>query len=427
MLKVKPKGFLALTFLIMIGVVPLFYLASVPFPRVNSMTEGRVLKQFSLQGLGFKSALDVFQDGDKARAASMGFNLVLNRALPEQIEKATSDQFPLRDQFIQITYAFGRSLNELVYWRSPMPAIPATIAPDNEIYIMRDLKTFIYKPDTFTPEKIESINKRIANYQNLIKQFSDIDFHVYYIESIWNSPYNPLDPFVTNPDQGQSFNYFERNKPKDLHLARFSLNSFDDYLKYYYRTDGHWNIHGILLAYDGIYNLLKQSYPEISAQHHYDDFITFPDIEFIGQHGRRSIYPMKGEEFEVVDYDLGPYVVLKGGEEFTYGKSADYFKGEYSTEPFVHHYGEFFGWNETSLEFVFENGSDRDILIFGDSYDNPLLPLIASHYHHTFSVDLRTYPDFSLAAFLEDHAVDDILVIGISGVAFETTDWIINP
>ena len=427
MLKVKPKGFLAITFLLMIGLVPLFYLVSIPFPRVNSMTEGRVMKRFTLEGLGFKSALDVFQDGDKARAVNMGFKLVLNRALPGQIELATSDQFPLRDLFIKSTFFFGRKLNDLVYARSPMPAIPATIEPDTGLYLMRDGSGYFYSPALFNQTITELIDTRVTNYQEIIGDHPEINLYLYHIDTISSSPINPLNDYFYGADKGQSFQYFLDRKPENLKVGNLALTSFEDHLRNFYRTDGHWNIHGALAAYDGIYELLSGGFPDISEKLTFGPFITFPGVKFIGGYGRQSMYPVDGEVFEVVEYKLPPYKTYLDGSEITYGHSADYFTNKYSVEPFVNHYWEFFGANFGFVDFESENQSTRNVLVFGDSFDNPLLPLISSHYHHTYSVDLRDYGKFSLKDFMVDNSVDDILIIGTDKLSFISPDWIINP
>ncbi len=427
MFKVKPKGFLALAFLIMIGLVPLFYLASVPFPRVNSMTEGRVLKQFSLQGLGFKSALDVFRDGDKLQAGKMLLKLFRERALPAQIERATSDQFPLRDQFIQITYAFGRGLNELVYWRSPMPAIPATILPDQGVYITRDKQYLFYGNSTYNPSLNARIDVRIANYKTLIELYPQVNWYVYNIDGISTSKANPLNDYHLNADEGRAFQYFLDNKPEALTVDNFQMESFENHKEYFYRTDGHWNIHGVLFGYDEIHTVLSKHFPEISTKRVYEDFITFPDLFFRGELRRQSMYLLEGELFEMVDYQLPPHKTYANGKETTYGRYAEYFAGNYSNEPFVNHYGQFFGPNVALLEFVYEGNTDRDILIFGNSFDNPLVPLIAQHYNHTYSVDPRSYGDFSLGEFLQDHPVDDILLVGSNDLPFLDPNRIINP
>jgi hypothetical protein len=55
------------------------------------------------------------------------------------------------------------------------------------------------------------------------------------------------------------------------------------------------------------------------------------------------------------------------------------------------------------------------------------MPLLASHYHHTYDVDLRYYKDFSLSIFMAEYPVDDILVIGENSIVFGSEKYRIKP
>ena len=55
--------------------------------------------------------------------------------------------------------------------------------------------------------------------------------------------------------------------------------------------------------------------------------------------------------------------------------------------------------------------------MIGESYDNAINELLASHFNHTYNVDLRNYErengkPFNLDAFVTEHSIDRILLIG---------------
>ncbi len=79
-------------------------------------------------------------------------------------------------------------------------------------------------------------------------------------------------------------------------------------------------------------------------------------------------------------------------------------------------------------EYIFENGTDRNLLIIGDSYVNSIEMLLASHYHHTYVADIRNFPDntLSLSDFLADNPVDDILFLGGPSQTI-MHEWTITP
>ena len=137
-----------------------------------------------------------------------------------------------------------------------------------------------------------------------------------------------------------------------------------------------------------------------------------------------------GDVFEVALVDLPPYKTLdQDGNEITYNMKEEYLAGNYSREPFADHYIQFNGADTGYLEYVFENGSDRNLLIIGDSLTNAIEPMIAAHYHHTYAVDIRHWPDyyFSFSDFIAEHEVDDVLVLGGAGSTLHRWRWTISP
>lgn len=414
-------------FFLLILAVPLFWLIRGNNPLEFSVVEQRNLKKFSFAGLGFKTALEKITQGEILEGVDRIKSLLQDQELQVQLQKAASDQFPLRLAAIKAVRSLDRELINLVYMGDDENFIPVSMKQDTGLFIMKDRKTFIYKPKPFMAETTKDIDKRIEDYKLAIETFPSINFYLYYVERITYSQYNPLTPFFSFSDSGQAFSYFDQHKPDNLYCGGFFITSFSDYEKYFYKTDHHWNIHGALLGYEGIYDLLKQNYPEISSVHTYTQFITLDDVNYRGSSARMSFYPIEGEKFEIVDFNLPPFETYENGVPIQYAQWDEYLSGHYSREDYFDHYGAFFGHDRPFIELVFDNQTDRNILIFSNSFDNPIIPLIASHYSHTYSVNLLLNDDFSLPEFLSTHPVDDILVIGENSVALESQEWKLNP
>ena len=56
-------------------------------------------------------------------------------------------------------------------------------------------------------------------------------------------------------------------------------------------------------------------------------------------------------------------------------------------------------------------------MVIGESYDNAILKLLASHFEKTFSIDLRNYErtfgsKFQFSQYVKDNNVDKVLLIG---------------
>jgi hypothetical protein len=61
-------------------------------------------------------------------------------------------------------------------------------------------------------------------------------------------------------------------------------------------------------------------------------------------------------------------------------------------------------------------GNGKKIIVIKESYGNAFVPFLVNHYEEIYVVDPRKYsgkdtPDFDLPSFVDEHAIDDVLVI----------------
>lgn len=153
--------------------------------------------------------------------------------------------------------------------------------------------------------------------------------------------------------------------PEDR-MLEYEIPDFAAFSEYFYRTDHHWN-------YLGSYRF---AYPEMTVTR---------NGEPADDYGRQDAVP-----------------------------------GELALS-----YGAFYGGDDG--EIIFDTGrTDREnVLVIGESYDNAILKLLASHFGRTYSVDLRYYrnylgSDFSLSDYLRRNSITKVLLIG-------NVDYYISP
>ena len=72
---------------------------------------------------------------------------------------------------------------------------------------------------------------------------------------------------------------------------------------------------------------------------------------------------------------------------------------------------------EDNGETVFSTGTQGrgSLLVLGESFDNAILKLLASHYDTLYSVDLRYYEHsmghpFDLSAYTKEHGISSVLL-----------------
>ena len=418
--------FLLIWFFLIILSVPVYWLTRGQTNPQVSLIEGRVLELPEKSYPTLKVALDFIKQGHPEKAAALVWDLFTGGSLQKKFDSAATDQFPVRMPLIQFSKSVDRKIINFSYSFSEGAVIPADMISD--IYYDRDHEALFYPPESFDESSYTKIDQKIANYSEIASRYPELNVCILFHETLSYSQANPLNEYFPNSDRGQSYTYFKENLGNQTNLGEMLLPSMDTQLADYYRTDHHWKTEGILKAYDVAYDLISENFTDISEKLVISDPVALPNVEFLGTLARKSLYPVRGDEFTIFDADFPECKVFDNGVEGKYDYRNDYLAGNYALDPYTDYYGEFFGTQKGLLEYTCENDANRNILLIGDSYARPLVALIASHYSHTYFVDLRQNQDFSLSNFLSNHSISDLLIIGDNEVAFLDTDqWYIKP
>jgi len=417
--------FLLVFFILLISVPGYWILRGKPSAEV-SIIEGRVLGLPEKSYPTLKIALDYIQQGKPDKALALVWDLYTGGSLQKKLDGAATDQFPFRIPLIKFAKAVDHQIIKMSYIMTEDDVIPADMTSD--IYIMLKQDALIVPPGSFDQESLKKVDARLENYTKIASTYPNLNIYIYYLETLPFSQYHPLNKYFAKADQGQGFEYFQSKLPENIQLASMPLGGIEGHLKNYYRTDHHWNINGILKAYNGIFDLISKGKEDFPEKLPSTSLITFPEIEFLGSFARKTLYPVKGDVFIGYEADFPDCVVKDQALPGDYDFRDEYAAGNYPTTAYTDHYGAYFGSQKGLLEFICETQTDRNILILGDSYTRPLVALIATHYHQTYFVDLRQNNDFSLSDFTENHTIDDLLIVSDYEVVFMDTDqWMIEP
>ena len=405
--------------------VPIWWAARQGEWQTQSEIEVRNLALFPpLNRVDLKTGMKNLLLGNFKEAKTLFFHQFLEQSFQKVVNVAAVDQFPYRIALTSTARALERAQIHTAYALFKDPAIPASL--DTDYLIMRDEQVFIQYPVPMSYVSRSTIDKRIQNYQDLINTNPGINFFVFYLERMAFAPYNPAREFFPEADNGTSFQYFLDNKPEMLNVSALRLGSYQEHKEKFFRTDHHWNSRGAWQGYSIIYDMLAEHYPEISPKLELQKFQIIEGADFCGSYSRRTLVPCTPEPFEVALVKLPPFITIIDGQEQPYGHREQYLEGEFERNQFTSHYAEFYGNVIDLVEYRFENGSQRDLLLLGNSYSQAAQVFIAAHYRHTYVIDFRDYTDFSLSEFLTEHPVDDILLMG-DVTAYGREDWIIDP
>ena len=354
----------------------------------------------------------------------------------EEMEAALSDQLPAavsaKKTYNSVFAAYNTRLLQAVMNYAAQGSQEAAETPpeqseteDGSVQTIKDPSVFYWTlPDStrqvlaghlmyanrFLDGEKEKLDERIRSINATVSCHPELTFYLYYIEK--ETDVN----FVTGETSG-IFDYLRDNVPEipDANKGRFRITNFDDFDAQFYRTDHHWNNKGSYLAYTQILAwLLPEEKPLTPVR-------EWNIGSFTGSKTTNVYAPGYIDEFRAYEFDYPAMTIIQSGEAVPdYGSQEESIeKVRKSGRPLDYvSYGTFYG--DDAGEVIFHNAASQNgsIAVFGESYDNALLKLLASHFTDLYSIDLRNYEAqlghaFSLQQYLIDHPdIDRILLIG---------------
>lgn len=372
--------------ILFIGIIVLFLLSGLVFtlffPDDINYLENRSANKVE------KLTLENYLDGDFQKK----FGDALNDQVPLQGRmKKMYNYLNAAYEKIIISEAIGKNTEQRY-----ISIKDSLLFGNNLVYYPRDLETM--KPD---------LDKKIENIEAKVKEDQDINFYVYYIEK--DTDIN----FETNEKVGAYEYLSEKFKENNIPIAGFEINSFKDFEEKFYKTDHHWNCYGSYQGYSEVMKLLNTK-----------DELIKPEKEMVLEKyklsgskaaaiGATGIFT---EKFPVYQFKYPKMDIRIDGEEAEdYGQQKKYINGEGDQESFS--YAAFYGDDNAEIIFDTHNTEKDNLLVIGESYDNAILKLLASHFNKTYSIDLRNYErtfgaKFQFSEYVKDSQIDKVLLIG---------------
>ncbi|MBQ1298828.1 hypothetical protein IIY24_03295 [Candidatus Saccharibacteria bacterium] len=259
----------------------------------------------------------------------------------------------------------------------------------------------VYLPATLSDDTKGIINENIEKYNHLNSLAS-----VYYY-------------FVDDPS---SFDFVQNKKVIDYYgelkskmkgekaLEKLDWDSFEEYKKYYYKNDHHWNYVG---SYQGYLNIAKM----LGIKEVVEPKGTYTNHEdFYGSYSRNTNNFDYHDEFIFYEFDLPEHDTLINHKPQKYNHYDEYKKHEYEYNEAENYYAYVYGDDYGEVVFDYNEPKKENLLIIGNSYSNPVNELIASNYNKTYVVDLRYYKesigkDFVPKDYITENNIDKVLVI----------------
>ena len=258
----------------------------------------------------------------------------------------------------------------------------------------------VYPPARLSAEAA-ALDAKASNYAAAISALSDTDVYLYYME-------RDRDLNLVTGEKSGLYEYLCAALPLPQgHVGRLRVDSFDDYSRRFYATDHHWNNRG---SYQGYCEILAMLLPGETPLAPMEELRLgiYSGTKAVGKNGESF-----SEEFRAYRFDFPRMSVRINGEAAAdYGAQSELSSWGERAVSYVGLYG------ADARELVFDTGSGKNssLLVIGESNDNAIIKLLASHFDRCFCVDLRHYPEggFILDEYVRANDIDKVLFVGNS-------------
>ncbi len=179
-------------------------------------------------------------------------------------------------------------------------------------------------------------------------------------------------------------------------------------------------MNGAYSSYKFIIENINKDIPQVQKPKEKSDFEikTYEDV-FIGSYGRQVLNVVeKMDDIQVYkDKNFNNYKVYNQNKE-----AKLFYEEQISKDKLDNDYGVYLGGDNPLIKIENnQSNNELNVVVIGDSMDNPITPLLAPHFKTTYSYDLRGYEN-NLIEDIEGINPDIILLIGASNNYIMSTD-----
>lgn len=185
-------------------------------------------------------------------------------------------------------------------------------------------------------------------------------------------------------------------------MTVFEDMGMPDYL--YAKSDHHYSYYGAFVTYQSIMDYLATTYTlDLPVLTEDDMDITALDIPFLGSRNRKIYDLWNGEEALYIgtQVDEVPFERWDNGTEVA--------STLYTIPTDVVTYDTYMGGDKAQTCITTNRPELPNLLIFGDSFTNPLETLLYTGFNETRSIDLRYYTQEGILSYITDYQPDVVL------------------
>ena len=369
-------------FLLIVGFVFLFgMLTLIKTERKSSVSENRTLAKFE------HFTVDKFIDG----------------TFQSNFENALSDQFP-KSETIKVVY--GNMMNKLPDFGMGQAVcsgryVTVPGSTDNNRVTFNCDDYIMYRASTMDESQKKIFKQNVAKYNHVNGL---VDTYYYFINDATTYDFSKGEKTVD-----YKMLLEERLKGK-YHLATFEYDGYDEFKKYFYKTDHHWNYVGSYRGYVEIAKML--GIKDVASP---VEVFTNGETTY-GSHARNLRYYEYQEDFAFYTFNIPMHDTRINKKVEEYGHYNDYIQHNYVYNKNMNYYSYVYGSDRGEITFDFHQPKKENLLLLSNSFSNPVNVLIAQHFDKTYVVDLRYYKkqigeEFKISDYIKNNKIDKVLFI----------------
>lgn len=321
-------------------------------------------------------------------------SLFLSDKYKKQIENYFADRIYFNDEFQMMKINIERKAYSFISKNH-----------SSNTYIMAFPTHFFYKNDDYIvsyPQNELTLKYYQKEKDKIISSYNNINCknkYIYYVNTSDSINFD-TNKNILSDDVKKSYNTYS--------FGEFKIKNYEEYKKYFYKTDYHWNDKASYLGYIDIMNLIKGPGNYNINQPIYRVKLS---NNFYGNIARELKYFNIKESFYYNEYNLGDYTKYVNGDLVSDNQIDDDYL-----------FSRVYGHIQKETVFDFSNPSSDNLLIISNSFGLPIFKLIASNYNKTYIIDPRLYKNFEANKYIEDNNIDNLLVI-TSGIYYLNDDF----
>lgn len=384
---------------------------------------------FLFYSLLFRTQKDISIEENRTLQKVPVLNLkdFLNQNFQNNLETSIGDQLAFSIQIKYVTKQFYNSLTKITS-KTFLESTDLTVKNEDVTDVLDDIKS---------DEKIQP-DKNCYIYQEVVagKLYKiddsgyifrkphapeEYDFELYDSEML-ASVTNPKYLFFILTPESADFNDLKKYQPFEYIKQKMpttgydilDYNSFDEYKKYFYQTDHHWNYNGSYVSYCKIMKLLEGNNVQVLEPVRTHEYNTI----YNGSLARDNLLRCATEKFTVYEFDLPVYKTFINDVEGEYGYRSYYVSDDdFPHKTYSNHYGMYYGDDHAKVVYDFNQPEKENLLILGTSYTNAINELVASHYNKTHILDFRHYRKqygerINAQKYMDENNISKMLIIG---------------